>query len=155
MSEAFWSTTRVVGALLLSSALIPIGGSFILMVAISYRPVIGGSLHDLERIAGEVTSHRWALGFWIIGYLAALSGFGVLTGLLQEPSGRAIPTIALIGMAIVFIFVALEAAFHMSVTTWAAEKTILDSAVGHLSVGARFGSRCWLYFGSQFQAHCS
>jgi hypothetical protein len=32
-------------------------------------------------------------------------------------------------MAIVFVFVALEATFHMSVTTWVAKKTILDSVV--------------------------
>jgi hypothetical protein len=129
MSETFWSATRVAGVLLLSSALIPIGGSLILMVGTGYRPVIGGSLQDLERIATEVTAHRWALGFWIIGYLAALSGFGLLTSLLQESSSRAISSIALIGIVVVFVFVALEATFHMSVTTWAAEKTSLDSAV--------------------------
>jgi len=129
MGEAFWSATRVPGMLLLSSALIPIGGSLILMVATGYRPVIGASLQDLERLAGEVTAHRWALGFWVVGYLAALSGFGLLTSLLQEPSSRAIVSIALIGIAIVFVFVALEATFHMTVTTWVAEKTIVDSAV--------------------------
>jgi len=129
MSEAFWSTTRVAGMLLLFSALIPIGGSIILVVATGYRPVIGATFQDLERLAGEVTAHRWALSFWVVGYIAALSGFGMLTGLLQESSSRAIPSIALIGIAIVFAFVALEATFHMSVTTWVAEKTIRDSAV--------------------------
>jgi hypothetical protein len=129
MSEAFWSATKVAGVLLLASALIPIGGALALVVATGYRPVIGGSSQDLERIASQVTAHQWALSFWIVGYLSALSGFGVLTSLLQEPSSWAISSLALIGMAIVFIFVALEAAFHMSMTTWVAEKAILGSAV--------------------------
>jgi hypothetical protein len=132
MSETFWSATRVAGVLLLSSALIPIGGTIILVAVTGYRPAIGGSLQELERIASEVTAHRWALSFWVAGYLAALSGFGVLTSLLQESSNRAISSIALIGIAIVFVFVALEATFHMTVTTWAAEKTVLDSAVPSL-----------------------
>lgn len=129
MSETFWSATRVAGVLLLSSALIPIGGALTLVVTTGYRPVIGGSLQDLERLAGQVTAHCWALTFWMVGYLAALLGFGVLTSLLQDSDSRTISSIALIGIAIVFIFVALEATFHMSVTTWVAEKTILNSTV--------------------------
>jgi hypothetical protein len=129
MSEAIWSETRVAGVLLLSSALIPIVGLLILVVATGYRPVIGASLQDLQRIAGEVTAHRWALGLWVIGYLAALLGFGLLTSLLQESSSRTISSPALIGIAIVFAFVAFEAIFHMSVTIWAAEKATPDSAV--------------------------
>ena len=129
MSEAIWSSTKVAGVLLLISALIPIGGTLALVVATGYRPAVGASIQDLERIAGEVTAHRWALGFWVVGYLAALAGFGVLTSLLQGSNPRAISSTALIGFTIVFMFVALEATFHMSVTTWAAEKTTLDPVV--------------------------
>jgi hypothetical protein len=129
MSESFWSATRIAGLLLLSGALIPIGGTLALAVFTGYRPVIGGSLQDLGRLAGEVTAHRWALTFWVAGYLAALAGFGLLTSLMQETNTRAIASIALIGMVIVIVFVAIEATFHISVTTWVAEKTVLDSAV--------------------------
>ncbi len=99
------------------------------MAITGYRPVIGGSLTDLERIADQVSAHRWALGFWVTGYLVMLSGFSVLNSLLLDSGGRAIPSIAFMGITIVFVFVALEATFHMSVTTWAAEKAVLDSAV--------------------------
>ena len=129
MSEDFWSATRVAGMLLVSSALIPIVGALVLVMANGYRPVIGGSHGELERIAGQVTTHRWALSFWVVGYFAALLGFGVLTSLLPESGGRTIASLALIGFVITFIFVALEAAFHMSVTIWAAEETVRSSAV--------------------------
>ncbi len=129
MDETYWSVTRISGVLLLSSALIPIIGSIILIVATGYRPVIGGSLQDLERLAPHVAAHRGALAFWVAGYLSALAGFGLLTSHMQESGSRAISFLALIGIAIVFIFVAIEATFHMSVTTWAARKVIQDSAV--------------------------
>lgn len=132
MSETFWSAARVAGLLLVSSALIPIGGALILVLVTGYRPVIGGSNQELERIASQVTTHRWALSLWVVGYLAALTGFGVLTSLLQELGVRTISSLALIGFAIVFVFVALEAAFHMSVTIWAAKETVLGSAVPSL-----------------------
>jgi hypothetical protein len=129
MGEEFWSATRVAGVLLVSSALIPIGGGLVLALATGYRPVIGGSQQDLERIASQVTTHRWALSFWVVGYFAALLGFGILTSQLQESGGRTIASLALAGYVITFIFVALEATFHMSVTIWAALETIRDSAV--------------------------
>lgn len=132
MNETFWSVTNVAGLLLLASALIPIGGIITLVMATGYRPVIGGSLPELERIATGVTAHRWALTFWTIGYLAMLSGFGVLTSRLQESNNRAIPSIALIGIIIVFVFVALEATFHMSVTTWVAENSTQDPSLPDL-----------------------
>lgn len=121
--------TRVAGILLVSSALIPIGGALVLVLATGYRPVIGGTPQELERIAGQVTTHRWALSFWVIGYFAALLGFGVLTSLLQESVGRTISSLALLGFVITFILVALETTFHMSVTIWAAEETLRNSAV--------------------------
>lgn len=121
--------TKVAGMLLVSSALIPIGGGLVLVLATGYRPVIGGTPQELERIAGQVTTHRWALSFWVVGYFAALLGFGVLTSLLQESVGRTISSLALLGFVITFILVALETTFHMSVTIWAAEETLRSSAV--------------------------
>lgn len=152
MNEAYWSVARIAGLLLLASALIPIGGVLLIVAATDYRPVIGGSLQDLERIAGQIKAHRWALTFWVGGYLGAVSGYGLLTTQVQQSVSHAIASIALIGVALAFIFVALEASFHMSMTTWVAEKTVHGSDIQSFYEPLRlwtsvYGQRIYVFIG--------
>jgi hypothetical protein len=123
------TANKIAGALLLLGPLIPVAGSLLLVLAWGYRPVIGASQADLERIAGQITPHRWALGFWVAGFFTILMGFGVLTTLLEEPTAQRVSWLALIGFVVTFILVALEATFHMSVTTWTAAETVRSATV--------------------------
>jgi hypothetical protein len=79
---------------------------------------------DLEPAMGQRRSLQlgvftWAA--WALGSLAGfvILGFVILAFALADAVSRVLPTLAVVGFAIFGTAVALEAAFHVGVTSWA------------------------------------
>ncbi|MFQ5923557.1 MAG: hypothetical protein ACE5M4_12010, partial [Anaerolineales bacterium] len=129
MNEGLWSTERIAGAALTVSTLILVA-AFALLVARRALPAVFALLEgSLEEVAQHVSTFRSVNLMYGAGWILQLLGFGMLTIRLREIGDGTISSLALILLGFAAMLGALEATFHMSVTTWAAQEAARTSNV--------------------------
>lgn len=127
ISQAVAGPGRIPGALLVASLLILVA-ALVIMAASGALPALSASLRgSLEQMASHAATYRRANLLYAVGWIVELLGFGLLTHLLMRASdGRLaieqLAVMALIAMLAAAILGILEASFHMSITTWAAQE---------------------------------
>ena len=127
VSQAVQGPGRVAGALLVASLLILVI-ALVIMAASGALPAFSASLQgSLEQMAPYAVTFRRVNLLYAVGWIVELLGFGLLAHLLLRASdGRLaieqVAVLALIAMLAAAILGILEASFHMSVTTWAAQE---------------------------------
>jgi hypothetical protein len=72
---------------------------------------------DLEPAMGHRRSLQLGVFTWAAWALGSLAGFVILAFALADAVSRVLPTLAVVGFAIFATAVALEAAFHVGVTS--------------------------------------
>lgn len=129
MNEGLWSTEKAAGAVLTASTLILVA-ALVLLVARRALPTVFALLEgSLEEVAQHVSTFRSVNLMYGAGWILQLLGFGMLTIRLREVGDGTISSLALILLGFAAVLGALEATFHMSVTTWAAQEAARTSNV--------------------------
>ena len=127
VSQAVQGPGRAAGVLLVASLIILVA-ALVIMAASGALPAFSASLQgSLEQMAPYGVTFRRVNLLYAVGWIFEILGFGLLTHLLLRASdGRLaieqVAVLALIAMLAAAILGILEASFHMSVTTWAAQE---------------------------------
>lgn len=127
MSEGLWSAQRIAGASLTASTLTLVA-ALALLIGRKATPAIFALLEgSLAEVSDHASTFRSVNFMYAVGWILQLLGFGMLTIRLGEAGERTMSSLALISLGVAAVFGALEATFHMSVTTWAAQEAARSS----------------------------
>lgn len=116
---------RVAGAALVAGTVIFfVGVSVPIFSGLSLRVWSAPLQEYLELIAAHQMAWMWTNSGIVVGVLLTAVGLGGLTTLLDQAGDRVLPRAGLIFFVLGVTFWVVELAFRLSVTVWAAEKTV-------------------------------
>ncbi len=121
MSQAFWTGERVTGTLLVAGLLIGLL-AVVIMIASGSAPgfaAVGGAL---EAMAPYAATFRLLTGMYTVAWLFLPLGFGLLVRPLARAGYEQLAILAFILILITAITGIFHGAFHVGLTTWAAEE---------------------------------
>lgn len=121
MNQAFWTERRIAGSLLISGLLIGLL-AVVIMFASGAAPgfaAVGGAL---EAMAPYADTFRLLNGMFATAWLFLLLGFALLTRLLARAGAEQLALLAFTLALVTCITGILHGAFHVGLTTWAAEE---------------------------------
>lgn len=121
MNQAFWTERRIAGSLLISGLLIGLL-AVVIMFASGAAPgfaAVGGAL---EAMAPYADTFRLLNGMFTTAWLFLLLGFALLTRLLARAGAEQLALLAFTLALVTCITGILHGAFHVGLTTWAAEE---------------------------------
>lgn len=121
MNQAFLTERRIAGSLLISGLLIGLL-AVVIMLASGAAPgfaAVGGAL---EAMAPYADTFRLLNGMFATAWLFLLLGFALLTRLLARAGAEQLALLAFTLALVTCITGILHGAFHVGLTTWAAEE---------------------------------
>lgn len=121
MSGAFWTDERVTGSLLVAGLLIGLL-AFIIMIASGALPGFAAVRGNLEQMAPYTDTFRLLNGMYAAAWIALLLGFALLARLMARAGDEQLALLVFTLALVTAITGLLHGAFHVGVTTWAAEE---------------------------------
>lgn len=121
MNQAYWTEERVTGSLLVSGLLVGLLAVAI-MIASGSAPgfaAVGGSLELMAPYAG---TFRLLNGMYTVAWVFLPLGFALLTRLLARAGQEQLALLAFTLILVTGITGVFHGAFHVGLTTWAAEE---------------------------------
>lgn len=121
MSQVFWTERRIAGSLLIAGLLIGLV-AVVIMIASGAAPgfaAVGGAL---ELMAPYAETFRLLNGMYAAAWVALLMGMVLLARLLARAGDEQLALLAFILILITTVTGVLHGAFHVGLTTWAAEE---------------------------------
>ncbi|MDX1616781.1 MAG: hypothetical protein R3300_20910 [Candidatus Promineifilaceae bacterium] len=121
MNQAFWTTKRATGSLLVAGLFIALVALLILLVSGAIQVFAAALQGALEEMAPFADTFRLLTLMWAISLFVQLLGFGLLTQLLLRAGASQLPIVAFTLVSFALLAGMLHGTFHMSVEPWAAE----------------------------------
>lgn len=121
MNQVFWTERRIAGSLLIAGLLIGLL-AVVIMIASGAAPgfaAVGGALELMAPYAG---TFRLLNGMYAAAWVALLMGMVLLARLLARAGDEQLALLAFILILITTVTGVLHGAFHVGLTTWAAEE---------------------------------
>lgn len=109
---------KVAGGVLVLATAIPALISIGVLIFGDIRAV-EAIFRDLDAAKGNRISLQLNAAAWAVWALASLAGFVILAVALADAGSRLLPVLAVVGFSLFAGLVAVEAAFHVGVTSWA------------------------------------
>lgn len=131
MNQAFWTEERVTGSLLVAGLLIGLLAVVIMFVrgAAPGFAAVGGAL---ELMAPYAATFRLLNGMYAVAWIALLLGFALLARLLARAGDEQLALLAFTLALITCVTGVLHGAFHVGLTTWAAEEAARTGSISEI-----------------------
>jgi hypothetical protein len=128
MSGAFWTDERVTGSLLVAGLLIGLL-AFIIMIASGALPGFAAVRGALELMAPYAGTFRLLNGMYAAAWLFLLLGFALLARLLARAGDEQLALLVFTLALVTAVTGVLHGAFHVGLTTWAAEEAARTGSI--------------------------
>lgn len=128
MNQVFWTEKRVTGSFLVAGLLIGLL-AVLIMIASGAAPgfaAVGGAL---EAMAPYADTFRMLNGMYAIAWVFLLLGFALLARLLARVGEEQLALMAFTLTLVTGITGVLHGAFHVGLTTWAAEEAARTGSI--------------------------
>jgi hypothetical protein len=121
MNQAYWTAKRVAGSLLIAGLLIGLLAVVIMIVsgAAPGFAAVGGAL---ELMAPYADTFRLLNGMYAVAWIFLSLGFALLARLLARAGDEQLALLAFTLILITSVTGVIHGAFHVGLTTWAAEE---------------------------------
>jgi hypothetical protein len=128
MNQAFWTEERVMGSLLVAALLIGLLAVVVMIASGAARgfAAVGGAL---ELMAPYAETFRLLNGMYTVAWVALLLGFALLARLLARAGDEQLAILAFFLILITCVTGVLHGAFHVGLTTWAAEEAARTGSI--------------------------
>lgn len=121
MNAVFWTDKRVAGILLVAGLLIGLL-AIIIMIARGALPGFGAVGGALELMAPYADTFRLLNGMYAVAWIALLLAFALLARLLARAGDEQLALLVFTLALVTGVTGVLHGAFHVGLTTWAAEE---------------------------------